>query len=308
MAKSEHPGLARLVEGRFQNPLDADVVGFQVGPRINAAGRLGSPYLALRALLAGEDSLDPILSDLEQINERRKSETERYLASALAVVDGSRPAVFWDSSDVPHGIIGLIAGRLANRFDKPTICLCSHGENMVASCRGPEWFDLVGVLEEFREWFVAFGGHRQAAGFTIAHDRYDAFREAFSVRVGELLPDPLPMRTLRAVAVPMESVNGNLADLVDSFRPFGRGNEKPLFLLEDFLPEEISYLGNSLKHLKFRHRSLPDDGEIVAFGFGDSYRTLRSGVRFDLVIEVERTNFRGRTRIQLLVRDIVLRN
>jgi single-stranded-DNA-specific exonuclease len=307
MARSEHPGLARLVEGRFQNPLDADVVGFQVGPRINAAGRLGSPYLALRALLAGEGALDDILSQLEQVNEDRKFETEKYLVEALQVVDGDRPAVFWDSEIVPHGIIGLIAGRLANRYDKPTICLKAHGPNMVASCRGPEWFDLVGALEEFREWFVAFGGHRQAAGFTIARDRYEAFREAFCKRVGELLPHPLPKKTLSTTAIPLEALDGELADCIDAFRPFGRGNEKPLFLIEDFIPAEISYLGNSLKHLKMRHFALPAGAEIVAFGFGDSYHALRSGVRFDLVVEVERTSFRGQSRLQIMVRDIVMR-
>lgn len=190
------------------------------------------------------------------MNEARKAETERYVSEALAIVDGDRPVVFWDSEEVPHGLIGLVAGRLANRYDKPTICLRAHGENMVASCRGPEWFDLVGALEEFREWFVAFGGHRQAAGFTISRERYDDFREAFGRRVGEMLPSPLPRRTLPVTVVPVEALDDPFADLVDSFRPFGRGNEKPLFLLEDFLPSEVSYLGNSLKHLKLRHPGL----------------------------------------------------
>lgn len=230
------------------------------------------------------------------------------MAQALAVVDGDRPVVFWHSEEVPHGLIGLVAGRLANRYDKPTICLRAHGENMVASCRGPEWFDLVGALEEFREWFVAFGGHRQAAGFTIARDRYEDFQRAFGQRVGEMLPHPLPKKTLSVVVVPIEAVDTGLADVVDSFRPFGRGNEKPLFLLEDFVPSEVSYLGNSLKHLKLRHHGLRDGAEVVAFGFGDSYSVLRSGARFDLVVEVERSSFRGQSRLQLMVRDIVIRD
>ena len=122
LEKSNSSGLRKLIEGKYKE-MDADIVGFHIGPRINAAGRMDSPYKALSLLLAGEDKLDPILAELEDLNSKRKTTTEHFIKHALEVVDRDKGILFYDSSDIEHGIIGLIAGRLTEAFGKPAIAL-----------------------------------------------------------------------------------------------------------------------------------------------------------------------------------------
>jgi single-stranded-DNA-specific exonuclease len=155
LKKSRSHGLRRIIEGRYVEG-DADIVGFHIGPRINAAGRMDSPYKALNLLLATEDRLDPILEEIEFLNTKRKTTTEYFIKHAMEVVDRDAPILFYDSIDIGHGIIGLVAGRLTDTFDKPSIVLKDEGDRLVASCRSPEYIDITNLLETCVEYFITF--------------------------------------------------------------------------------------------------------------------------------------------------------
>jgi len=286
--------------------MDADIVGFHIGPRINAAGRMDSPYKALSLLLAGEDKLDPILAELEDLNSKRKTTTEHFIKHAMEVVDRDKGILFYDSTDIEHGIIGLIAGRLTEAFGKPAIALKNEGGKLVASCRSPEHISIVELLEECREYFVAFGGHRQAAGFTILAENFEAFKEAIERRLmekhGAISTKANTLRIETALSFP--EITSDFFATLQVFKPYGIGNPKPLFLIRDFAPVGVDYLGKDGKHLKFLEKT--QKFNIHAFGFGEFHEELQSKKHLSLVVEISEEVWMGRKKIVLNVRDIVV--
>jgi len=134
-----------------------------IGPRLNAAGRMDTPYKAVNLILNNSDSLETTLREIEELNNLRKQKTLEFVESALERIDSSHNIIMYHSADISHGIIGIVAGRLTERFYKPSIVLIDEGEKLVASCRAPEYFSMVEILEQFKDSFITFGGHKQAA-------------------------------------------------------------------------------------------------------------------------------------------------
>lgn len=171
----------------------------------------------------------------------------------MEVVDRDKGILFYDSTDIEHGIIGLIAGRLTEAFGKPAIALKNEGGKLVASCRSPEHISIVELLEECQEYFMAFGGHRQAAGFTILADKFEEFKKTIERKLAEkhgaISTKP---KTLRVETnLMLSEITPDFFKTLQVFKPFGIGNPKPLFLIRDFAPVGVDYLGKDGKHLKF---------------------------------------------------------
>jgi single-stranded-DNA-specific exonuclease len=298
--KSRSSGLRKLAEGK--EPV-ADLIGFHIGPRLNAAGRMDTPYTALSLLLAGDDRADELLAEIENLNARRKSSTEFFVNHAMEVADGEAGIVFYESDKIEHGIIGLIAGRLAEAFTKPAIALKREEGKLVASCRSPEGFDMVALLEEFRDHFVAFGGHKQAAGFTIAADKFADFRAKASARAAELRAGvPVAAKPLRVdAALTIDRITESFVRQLRAFGPYGMGFEKPALLLE--IRGRVEPLGKDGKHLRF---AVPGFyGKINAFSFGQYAKELAGRESFRLVCEAEMEFWRGKSSVVLTVRDIL---
>ncbi len=301
MKRSRSSGLRKLAEGKEQV---ADLIGFHIGPRLNAAGRMDTPYKALSLLLASDDRVDALLAEIEDLNARRKSSTEHFLRHALEVTDPSEALAFYESDAIEHGIIGLIAGRLTEAFSKPSIALKREGDKLVASCRAPEGFDMVSFLEEFRECFVTFGGHRQAAGFTIAASEFDAFRARAALRAAEIRRDATaPEKILRAdFEISAADVTEGFVRELRSYGPYGIGFSKPAFLCRG-VRGRVEKLGKDGKHLKIVS---PDfAGKINAFSFGEFERDLSGRTSFDFVCEAEIERWMGRSSVVLTVRDVL---
>lgn len=143
-------GLDREVEG------EADIIGFQIGPRINAAGRMDSPLKALQWLLSSEQKVDDWLEEVEALNLKRQEIVKEFSEDALLHVNDASPILFYSHKKLEHGIIGLIAGKLTEAYHRPAIVLCEHDENLVASCRSPDWCNLVELLEDSKQYFLRY--------------------------------------------------------------------------------------------------------------------------------------------------------
>ncbi len=129
MKNSESSALRKYIENLDKEPDgDADIIGFQIGPRINAAGRMDSPLKALYWLLATEDRVDDWLLEVENLNTKRQEEVKKYTEDALMNVDASLPILFYTHESIEHGLIGLVAGRLTEAYGKPSIVLCRQHE------------------------------------------------------------------------------------------------------------------------------------------------------------------------------------
>lgn len=267
---------------------------------------MDSPYKALSLLLAGDDKLDPILDELEDLNSKRKTTTEHFIKHALEVVDRDKGILFYDSTTIEHGIIGLIAGRLTEAFGKPSIALKREEDKLVASCRSPEHINIVELLEECREYFLAFGGHRQAAGFSILAENFEAFKETIEHKLAEKHGAiSTQAKTLRIETVlSLSEITPEFFTTLQVFKPFGIGNPKPLFLIRDLVHAGVEYLGKDGKHVKFLDQE--KRFSINAFGFGEFYDELRATKSVSLVVEISEEVWMGRKKIVLNVRDIVM--
>lgn len=232
---------------------------------------MDTPLTALRWLLASEDRCDEFLTEIEELNTRRQQVVKRFTENALTEVNPEKGILFFRHGELEHGIIGLIAGKLTEAYNRPSIVLCeSHGNReyernirtqemmktinggsgvgtghksmeeettkttLVASCRSPEWCNLVELLDECKDFFIRYGGHRQAAGFTIETARFAEFeRYIADIFAKRYSLENLPERTLTVESVlDPKLANLETLNIIQQFRPFGIGNPKPLWLLE----------------------------------------------------------------------------
>ena len=305
LKNTQSNGLRRLIEGKYTD-MDADIVGFHIGPRINAAGRMDSPYKALSMLLAWEDRMDDILWELESLNTKRKLTTEYFITHALEVVDRDRHILFYDSTDIEHGIIGLIAWRLTEAFGKPSIALKDEGDKLVASCRSPEHINIVELLDACKHHFVRYGGHRQAAGFTILKENFASFRE----EIESLLRDRQGGVTQHEkiieidAVLPFATISFDFLRELDGLKPYGIGNRKPVFLVQNFPITRVEYLGKDGKHLQFTGHT--QAMKINAFGLGEYYDILRAQEKISLIVEIGEDAWMGKKKIVLNVKDIIV--
>jgi single-stranded-DNA-specific exonuclease len=303
MTKSKSYWLRKFLEERENlKENDADIIGFQIGPRINAAGRMDTPMKALQWLLAGEQRADELFGELEYLNETRKWTTIGHFEKALEHIDTSKPILIYDAEDLEHGIIWLVAGKLTEMYNKPAIVLkngsdhpltsrkwdtvtvdsktenwklkTENSELSIASCRAPEWCDMIKLLDSCREYFIRYGGHRQAAGFTVETSRLEELKNALYQKMWEFHDVAnLPKKTINIECILDMSKDITLENIsiIDRFRPFGIGNAKPLFLLKDETILECAPLGKEWKHLQLRLASNPRI-KLVAWGWGEEWR------------------------------------
>ncbi|USN58414.1 MAG: DHH family phosphoesterase [Candidatus Peribacteria bacterium] len=156
LKRTRSRGIRALIEDKIHEDLDSDVFGFVIGPRLNAAGRMDTPYKAVNLILNNSETLEETLRDIEELNEKRKMMTKQFVEQALESVSREDNILFYESAEIEHGIIGIVAGRLTEQFYRPAIVLIDDGEKLVASCRSPEFFSIVELLEKHRDFFVAF--------------------------------------------------------------------------------------------------------------------------------------------------------
>ncbi len=303
LKRSRSKWIRRLIEDKMHEDLDADVFGFLIGPRLNAAGRMDTPYKAVNLLLNNGDTLDQTLIDIEMLNEKRKLLTGEFVDRALESIDPSDNILIYDCPDIEHGIIGIVAGRITEKYYKPSIVLIDEWDKLVASCRSPDYFSIVDTLEKYKDLFLSFGGHKQAAGFSISKEKFPEFRaqilsdmntQDFSVYKKQIQVDS---------CVKLDQIGFRLIESMQRYKPYGLGNPKPLFIIEDFTPDSISFLWKGRDHLKFENRY---GFKIFWFWMGEYFDVLKKTKSFHLVFDISEDHRNGNRGIMMKVVDIVL--
>jgi len=236
LASTRKPGLRALMEVARVDPgtVDATAIGFRLAPRINAAGRLHRADAGLELLLTEDPArAKAIAAELDAVNAERRDVETRILFAAEAQVAEQGPAAAYvlAAEDWHPGVIGIVAARIAERHHRPAVLIALEGGMGAGSGRSIPAFDLLGGLTAASRHLERYGGHRAAAGLTIARDNLDAFREAFAGHAaGVLTPDDLtPELRIDAVA-PGDALTLGLAEELERLAPFGQGNP-PVSLL-----------------------------------------------------------------------------
>jgi single-stranded-DNA-specific exonuclease len=308
------PGLAALFHYSDLRPgsVDTTAISFRLAPRINAAGRLAHAKQAYR-LLRTQDPAEAytFAAELEELNTRRRSLTEAAQAEAearLAALDGEDPALlFIHSPNLASGIVGLVAGKLTDRYYRPTVVVEEGEEESRGSARSIAEFDISDALDEVRHYLVRHGGHSRAAGFTIKTAYLGEFAAALTSVAERKLGDRSALRpTLQIDAeTDLGAVNWGLQKQFSRLEPTGYENWPPLLLSRAVRVREVRTVGSG-KHLKLV-LDAGDHGLVVdaiAFNRGESAAALSQDMRIDVVYHVEANEWQGRQRLQLNVQDL----
>ncbi|HEY4634491.1 MAG TPA: DHHA1 domain-containing protein, partial [Candidatus Limnocylindrales bacterium] len=286
-------------------PADADLetVAFSLAPRLNAAGRMGEALEAARLLLAADPTEAALHADaLEAANQARRDLMATVVEDARARVAAApdRPTVIvrgpW-----PVGIIGLVAGRLAEDGSRPAVVGAELGDTIRASCRSDGAVDLGAALERCADLFTRHGGHAGAAGFELPTDRWDAFVERFEAIAAATAP-PDPRAVLRIdLAIPAIAVDYALHRDLGSLAPYGPGNPDPLVAVLGLTVTRVRLAGTDHTSLTLRRDRDVLDG--IAFGRADIAGLVAEGDRIDVVARITSRRFGGLESLQLEIRD-----
>jgi single-stranded-DNA-specific exonuclease len=314
LASTHRPGLQALMRSAGVDPaaVDSGSVGFRLAPRINAAGRLGKPDVALELVLTEDANEARRHADtLEELNRERQAVEERIVRDAIAAVDAMpepkrrrRGYVLW-SEDWHEGVIGIVASRLVERFHRPVVLITRSHDAWKGSGRSISSFDLHGALAACAVHLDRFGGHRAAAGLSIEEANIEAFADAFAAHADTHLDADELFETVRVDAiVSARDLTLELAEELAGLAPFGLGNPEPTLLVPATEAVAPATVGDG-KHLRFRVRQHGRDaGSAIAFGQGSQIDRLRAVGRFDVAFRLKENHWNGTVAPQLVVRRV----
>jgi single-stranded-DNA-specific exonuclease len=308
-------GLRALLEasGLSGKRIDSYQVGFILAPRVNAAGRMSTPDIATRLLLANDESAIEeargLALQLNEENLRRQGEEADLVAQAKKAIEtdpaiGAHNVLVVGGEGWHRGVIGIAASKIVDQYHKPAIVLSVDGAVAHGSCRSIPAFDMLDALERCSDLFLRFGGHRQAAGLTMDAARVPEFRARINAHADAVLePDHLRPRLRIDGALNLRHITPDLVEGLDALAPFGLANPRPVF---HAMPVEIVDGPRPIKdrHLKMTFRQ--DGRSIRAIAWRAAERAAfltenRAGV--NLAFSLEQNEYQGETYLELSVAD-----
>src|SRR5712691_6112792 len=321
LARTQKPGLRALMRAAGVDPaaIDAGSVGFRLAPRINAAGRLGHPREALELVLTDDaDEARRLADSLEELNRERQAVEGRIVREAIAQVESwpdaqrARRAYVVAGEDWHEGVIGIVASRLVERFNRPVVLIAGgsvgdvNGGDWKGSGRSIAAFDLHGALGACSELLERWGGHRAAAGLSIKPENVPEFAARFAEHAAGLLleEDLRPVAHVDAVVPRGRGLTLELCAELARLAPFGLGNPEVTLLAPGCELGELATVGEG-KHLRFRvRRDGSDAGSAIAFGLGTRLDNYRRECRWDVAFRLQENRWNGTVAPQLVVRRI----
>jgi single-stranded-DNA-specific exonuclease len=315
LARTQKPGLQALMRAAGVDPatVDAGACGFRLGPRVNAAGRLGHPRAALELLLTEDpDEARRLANNLEELNGERQAVEARIFREAAAQVEEwpdekrARRAYVVAGEDWHEGVIGIVASRLVERFNRPVVLIAGADGDWKGSGRSLPVFDLHGGLAACASFLGRWGGHRAAAGLSIAPENVEPFAEAFAAHAAGLLSDEdlRPVTRIDAVVPRGTQLTLELCNELARLAPFGLGNPEVTLLAPDCEVGALATVGDG-KHLRFRvRRDGADAGAAIQFGAGTRLESLQRAGRWDVAFRLEENRWNGTVAPQLVVRRV----
>lgn len=286
-------------------------LAFGVAPRINAAGRIAEAELAISLLLTEEaDAAERIADELEAVHRRRREMTSAAVAEALQLAEtlaGEGPLALYHDGWAP-GIVGLIAGRLADRLGRPVAVAAPVGDELRGSVRAPVDFHAAAALEACADLLLKRGGHAGAAGFSVARNGWQAFADRFAALTRPYPPDPLRQpevagRIAVDLVLPAAHLGWQLADEIERLAPFGPGHVEPVLAVTGLRVADARRIGPDGKHLALRMLRGAETFDAIAFGCPADRPLPQEGSRLDLVGTLERDTFQDQPRLRLRVED-----
>jgi single-stranded-DNA-specific exonuclease len=286
-------------------------VAYQIAPRINAAGRMDHASVSYNLIIEKDRAKARYLAlELESKNQERQKITAEIVREVEVLANNSfqdKNFIFAESEHWPVGILGLIAGKISDEFQKPTAIFQRQGETFVGSLRSVEEVNIIEILSECSDLLIKFGGHSQAAGVTIAKDKLETFYEKASLAIdkkmsGEKIEPSIDID----LEIRSEDIDWEFMTELKKMEPFGNGNPEPVFLMKDMKISDRKICGNGTKHLKMSLRSSNGNPKIfdsIGFGMGEKLSDLQADKSIDIVFNLCEDEWNGNKKMQLKLID-----
>ncbi len=317
--KTKRIGLQELIKAaqiKTDKKLDAWNIGFQIAPRLNAAGRMDHANTAFELLTTkNKDEAITLARRLNDKNIERQRSTEEIfdevekqinIKSDDKIIIGVCPPNNNKSKIWNEGIIGLVAGRICAKYYKPVLVITRTKDGYKGSGRSIEEFNMISAINDCAEFLDKYGGHPAACGFSLAENNLEEFTD----KIKKLAEDKLAKADLTPkikidMELELDEVGEEIIKDIGMFSPFGQYNEKPKFMSRELSIVDIMTMGADGKHIKFRVKN-EKSGIISALGFGqaEQWQDLRIGDKIDIVYYIEMNEFNGRRDVQLKIIDI----
>lgn len=311
LSKTRRLGLRALYGGAGIDPsqIDSYTVGFRIGPRLNAAGRLDQAPASFDLLTTKDPTQASQLAQLlNSLNYERQQLMEEYLLKAFEMIEAGRlgrhKAIIVGGEAWPTGVAGLIAGKIVEVYHRPTLVYSVTGDSVRGSARSVDRFHIVDGFDQLKTLLEKFGGHAKAAGFTLKKVRFNQFCQRFVKLVGEQLTDRdlLPRLSLDCQINP-EEINLQLIDELARLEPFGLSNPRPLFYLPACVVRNSRPVGRQNQHLQLELDCQGYRCRGIGFAVKNHPQSIKVGDRLDWAVNLVKDVWRGRSAITLKVID-----
>ncbi|MFH1766668.1 MAG: single-stranded-DNA-specific exonuclease RecJ [Patescibacteria group bacterium] len=309
--KTNRPGLRKIIElSRTKlGEIDTQAIGFRIGPRLNAAGRISSAKIAFQTLTSTDQSeVERFANELEMLNRERQRISEIDFKEARLIAQEKKDAsvqVVWSETWHP-GIVGLIAGKLVTEFGVPAFALTRVGDNFVGSGRSVGGLHLVEAMRSCGDIFIKAGGHPQACGLTIASEELIyQFQTGVEKFAKEFFGsnDLKPSLNIDA-ELPLDHANWEVFETLQKFAPFGQSNPHPIFVAHNLQIMRADAVGKTGNHLKLVLHTGQNAWNAIGFGLGDLARQLMLGDMVDIVYELTVNEWNGEKELQASILDL----
>ncbi|MCH5160264.1 MAG: DHH family phosphoesterase [Clostridiales bacterium] len=306
LANFNHKSLLKLAElANCSEKLTSNEIAMRLAPRINAAGRLGSPQAALEVLLCRDTVDNNKINRLVQLNEQRRTALDEIMAQAEQLCDVAticrERMVFIYSDSWQHGLLGLIANRFKEKYNVPAMVMTLYGDNYVGSARGIETMDLFDVFTKCKDCFVKYGGHKASVGFSVAKNRLNELREALATALSELDGSCFEKYMYYDVELGKDCNVSEIMALSEKLQPM-LTQDKIICRVTDSVQSAVTF-GRDSAHLS---ATLTCGLEIKGFKYGAYAPIIRNGANVDLLCSVELDSFSGK--ICGMIEDLTLTN
>ena len=319
LAKTRRVGLLEMFKvGRIvideNNIPDTQKVAFQIAPRINASGRMNHASASYNLIVASNVvAARGMALEVEDSNQARQKVTKEIVREVKAIAQNlfkDKKLIFAQNEHWPVGILGLIAGRITDEFNKPTAIFQKQAEEFVGSFRSIPAVNIIEALEKCSDLLIRYGGHSQAAGVRVLAENMEKFYEKMTEIIEKQLAgkDLIPQLEIDSEISP-EEINWDLLEEIKMMEPFGQGNKEPIFLMKQLLIDDFRMVGNGSKHLKLSLRAKsgsPKIFECIGFGLGEKFSDLQKNDSVDVVFNLQQDEWNGNKRMQLNLIDLKL--
>ena len=285
--------------------INSKTISFGMAPRINACGRMGYAQDGIKLFLTkSESEAIEISNRLGKYNTQRQEMERKIFEEAKDMVNLKEKSIILSSDNWSHGVIGIVASKLVEKYNKPAILVCFEGEMGKGSGRSIFDIDLLGTLKKCSKYIEHYGGHGMAIGITLEKKNFNDFKKCFeksleNMNIEELVPTIYidEILTLKEISI----------DLLKEFKqlePFGEGNEIPKFLIKDLKIDSIRTLSEG-KHLKLTLKNESGIIDAIGFNLGSIANEYRLGDKIDVIANLEINSFRNEEKVQLNIKDVM---